>query len=107
MTTEEIRKKVEEEIAKTKQLILEYREMAQPVEPDVAIGRISRMDAINNKSVAEAALREAENKLTKLHFVLSKVGTSEFGICQKCKAPIPLGRILIKPESMFCVKCAR
>ncbi len=102
----EIRIKIEAEITKTKGVIQEYKEMSQPVGPENAIGRISRMDAINNKSVTEAALRQAENKLKKLEFALSKVGSKDFGICIKCKQPIPLGRILLMPQSTHCVNCA-
>jgi DnaK suppressor protein len=102
----EIRKLIEKEIEKTILLIEEYREISGPVAPDVAIGRISRMDAINNKSITEAALRQAEDKLNKLKYVLTRVGTDDFGICLKCKTKIPLGRILLKPESQFCVNCA-
>ena len=106
MDNKEIRKKINEEIAKTEQLILEYRELTKPIAPDVAIGRVSRMDAINNKSVTEAALRQSEEKLRKLIFALSRVDSPDFGVCMKCKSTIPFGRILLKPESMFCVNCA-
>ena len=95
------------EIAKTEKVIEEYKELTKPIAPDVAIGRISHMDAINNKSVTEASLRQAELKLKNLNRVLEQYGTDEFGRCLKCKAEIPIGRILFRPESLFCVKCAR
>jgi DnaK suppressor protein len=56
--------------------------------------------------VTEASLRQAEEKLKNLQRVLSRVGTSEFGICIKCGKPIPEGRILYRPESLTCVDCA-
>ena len=107
MTDDEIRQKIREEIDKTEKIIQEYKESSGPVSPDKAIGRLSRMDAINNKSVTESALRQAKDKLKKLKHVLNKVGEKDFGICVKCKQPIPLGRLLLKPESMRCVNCAR
>ena len=107
MDTEQIKQLLLKEISKTEGLIEEYKELTQPIAPDCAIGRISRMDAINNKSVTEAALRQAEGKLNNLNRVLSQIGTDDFGLCLKCKQPIPLGRILIRPESLFCVRCAR
>lgn len=107
MDKAEIREKVIAEISKTEETIKEYKAMTKPVSPDVAIGRISRMDAINNKSVAEAALREAEIKLNKLNRVMLKIPSIDFGICLKCKKQIPLGRILIRPESLHCVNCAK
>jgi RNA polymerase-binding transcription factor len=107
MATAEIKKKIEDEIAKTKDTIAEYKEMVKPMAPDVAIGRVSRMDAINNRSVVQAALTKAEEKLINLKKVYSKLGSKEFGICMKCNNEIPLGRILIRPESLLCINCAR
>jgi RNA polymerase-binding transcription factor len=106
MKKEEIKQNILNEISKTKKLIVEYKELTKPVAPDDAIGRISRMDAINNKSVTEASLRQAEEKLKNLKRVLSRVGTSDFGICIKCGKPIPEGRIIYRPESLNCVDCA-
>lgn len=103
----ELKQKLLDEISKTELLIKEYQELTEPIAPDVAIGRISRMDAINNKSVTEAALRQAEEKLRNLHRVLSKIGDKDFGICLKCHKPIPMGRILIRLESLHCVNCAK
>jgi len=94
------------EIDKTEKQIVEYKELTKPVEPENAIGRISRMDAINNKSVTEAALRKAKVKLEKLKFALSAVDDADFGLCIRCKQEIPLGRILIMPQSRTCVKCS-
>jgi DnaK suppressor protein len=107
MDSDEIKQKLLEEISLTKITIKEYKELSKPIEPDCAIGRVSRMDAINNKSVVEASLRQAESKLRNLQRVFSQLGSKEFGICLKCKKPIPIGRILIRPESLFCVNCAQ
>lgn len=103
---EALRDHVVAEIAKTEKIIGEYREMTRPVSPDVAIGRLSRMDAMQQTSVAESAMREAEVKLKNLKSVLSRYGTPEFGLCRKCRQPIPIGRILIRPQSLYCVRCA-
>ncbi len=107
MEKENIRELILTEISKTEKLVQEYREMSKPVAPDDAIGRITRMDAINNKSVTEASLRQAEQKLKNLQRVLALVGTKEFGICMKCRKPIPMARILFRPESLYCVNCAK
>ncbi len=106
MVSREIKQTILNEISKTERSITEFKEMTKPVAPDVAIGRVSRMDAINNKSVAEAGLRLAEAKLKNLHRVLSQIGSKDFGLCLKCNQPIPLGRILIRPQSLLCVHCA-
>ena len=107
MEEEKVKQLIMDEISKTQSLILEYRDLSQPVAPDDAIGRITRMDAINNKSVTEASLRQAEQKLKGLERVLSLVGTKDFGICVKCRKPIPSARILYRPQSLHCVNCAQ
>ncbi len=103
----EIKERLLQETSKTKQIIADYKELTKPVEPDCAVGRVSRMDAINNKSVTEAALRQAESKLKALQHVLSNLNNADFGLCERCKNPIPLERILFMPQSRFCVHCAR
>ena len=43
------------------------------------------MDAINNKSVVESALRVAKEKIQQLIAMQDKIKESNFGTCQKCK----------------------
>lgn len=104
---QEIKKRIFEELKKTEEAILDYKESTKPISPENAIGRVSRMDAINNKSVVEAALRKAEEKLNKLKLVLNKVDDTDFGICIRCGEPIPIGRVLLMPQSRNCVRCAQ
>ena len=103
----EIEKLIEKEMEKTANTVAEYKEMTKPISPDDAIGRISRMDAINNKSVAEAALRTAVSKLNRLKDVHGKINDKDFGICRKCGEQIPIQRILLVPQAPFCVNCAQ
>jgi len=95
-----------EEIKNTKIKVIQLKELTSPISPDCAIGRVSRMDAINNKTINEAALRTAENKLKGLKIALQNINDTDFGKCARCHNDIPLGRILIMPHSRFCVHCA-
>ncbi|NNC84382.1 MAG: hypothetical protein HKN79_12475 [Flavobacteriales bacterium] len=93
-------------IEEVKEEIKELKELTKPIAPENAIGRVSRMDAINNKSINEAALRQTEVKLRKLETALEKVGEEFFGLCGACGQEIPVGRLMLMPESVFCVQCA-
>lgn len=106
MNQKEIIALLEQEIAKTKEQIEEYKEFTKPIAPSDSIGRISRMDAINNKTINENALRKAETKLKNLELALSKVDEPDFGQCAKCKGEIPIQRVMLVPQSRFCVNCA-
>ena len=57
---QDIKNRILEELKKTEEAILDYKESTKPISPENAIGRVSRMDAINNKIVVEAVLRKAE-----------------------------------------------
>jgi DnaK suppressor protein len=109
MTAEEriaLKGKIEATIIQTEDEIRQLEGMTQPIAPENSIGRVSRMDAINNKSVAEATLRSARRKLNNLKLALSKIDSPEFGICTRCKKPIPSARLMFMPQSTRCVHCA-
>ena len=91
---------------KIQQDILELEELTKPIPLDAAIGRVSRMDAINNKSINEAALREKKKILQRLEKALERSGTNDFGVCQKCGKEIPFGRLEFMPHTTRCVDCA-
>jgi len=103
----EIKGMIEERIQKTIQKIKGYESMAEPITPENSIGRISRMDAINNKSVVDAALRTAKEKLSAMKSMLNKINDPDFGLCDRCGGPIPEPRLVLMPESKHCVRCAR
>ena len=102
-----LQEKIENEIKSTQEKINEYSELCRPIAPENSIGRISRMDAINNKSVVEAALRVVIDKMQQLNSMQKKIKDADFGICKKCKQAIPFGRLIIQPYSKFCVICAQ
>jgi DnaK suppressor protein len=109
MTVEErieLKRKIVESISSLEKDIAELEELTKPISPENAIGRISRMDAINNKSINDAALIQARLKMEKLVFATEKCDDTEFGTCRKCHGVIPMGRLLLVPESLYCVRCA-
>ncbi len=102
----EIQEHIEKEIIKTEQKIAGYKDMTEPVGPDNAIGRVSRMDAIVNGSIVEAALREAGQKLANLKAMKARIKDPDFGLCRKCRQPIPFKRLLLMPQIPYCIRCA-
>ncbi|MZH41069.1 MAG: hypothetical protein F3740_04575 [Nitrospinae bacterium] len=102
----DLKKKIVGEIEVQKDLIRSFTPTSKPVAPDNAIGRLTRMEAINSKGISEASLNSAKAKLVKLEKALSKVDLPEFGVCLRCENPIPHGRIMLMPENVLCVKCA-
>ncbi|HKK24123.1 MAG TPA: TraR/DksA C4-type zinc finger protein [Gracilimonas sp.] len=92
-------------IEETKGDIKELKELVKPIPLDASIGRVSRMDAINNKSINESALRDKTEKLKKLEKALENSRSENFGICSKCGDEIPFGRLEYMPHTTRCVNC--
>ncbi len=105
-TRNEIKERLRTEISECEQKIADLEEVTKPVSPDAAIGRLSRLESMNEKSVNEAALYKTRERLAKLETAMTKVNDSTFGICSSCGAPIPVERLLYLPESTRCVNCA-
>ncbi len=110
MTAEErksLKVKILENIKKFEAQIIRLEEATKPISPENSLGRVSRMDAINNKGVAQASLHSAQKRLVKLKISLDKIDDPDFGNCANCKNPIQPGRLMFMPESANCVRCAR
>jgi len=78
----------------------------KPIAPDNAIGRLTRMEAINAKSMQEANMRSAKARLARLENTLERIDSDQFGLCCDCEEPIAFKRLLLIPESIRCVQCA-
>jgi DnaK suppressor protein len=102
----DIQSRITAEIELTSETVTKFKELTKPIAPENSIGRVSRMDAINNKSVNDATLEKAITKLKNLKIALTKIDDPEFGICRSCHQQIPIGRILLLPQVTICVKCA-
>ena len=104
---EAFKQKIDLLIGKMQVEIKDLEELTKPISPENSIGRVSRMDAINNKGVSEAALRTKKSRLGALITAKNRLDTEGFGYCQNCKRPIQEARLMFLPESNFCVGCAR
>jgi DnaK suppressor protein len=102
----DIRERIELQMADVSERIQEYKELTKPTPPSVAIGRVSRMDAINNRSVNEAALRQLEEKLIGLESAICRLNDNKFGRCLGCGEMIPINRIILVLGATKCVRCS-
>ena len=103
---ETLRAHIRKKITGLKEDIQSFQALVRPVSPDNAIGRLTRMEAINSKSINEAALKKAEQSLLKMERTLALIDAPDFGLCRECEEPIPFARLMVVPESNLCVQCA-
>ncbi|GMT43032.1 MAG: dksA/traR C4-type zinc finger family protein [bacterium] len=101
-----LKSKILSDIETLKTEMESLKEQAKPVPPDNAIGRLTRMDAIQARSVAEAVLTKAAIRKIKLETALNRIDDDEYGTCKNCGEDISIKRMELVPEAVMCVNCA-
>jgi DnaK suppressor protein len=105
--TKHYRKRLEERLA----AIVEERRAQNgedPVELDQArVGRLSRMDALQQQAVARAAAGLADQERQRIQAALKRIEAGEFGYCIICDEEIAEGRLRFDPSVLTCISCAR
>lgn len=103
---EEIKKNIEEKIVALKLRIESLCLATKPISPDNALGRLTRVDAMQMKAVAEAGLERCRVELQVLEQKLSVVDTTGFGVCRLCGEDIAIKRLMALPGADTCIACA-
>ncbi len=82
-------------------------EMRAPVELDQnSVGRLSRMDAMQQQAMAQATERKRAHDLVRIEMAERRIAEDEYGYCEECGDEIPDGRLAIDPMAERCVGCA-
>lgn len=95
---QESRRELEELLALTKQ-------EAKPVALSEPIGRLTRMDALQQQAMAKANRANYERKLRLVRAALDAFERGGYGECRECEEPIGFRRLKARPESPYCLAC--
>ena len=101
------RERLDQEAAELRAAEAGTAEDRAPVELDQqSVGRLSRMDAMQQQAMAEAQSRRRAGRLRAIEAALKRMATDDFGWCEDCGEEIPLGRLNLDPCAPRCVDCA-
>ncbi len=70
-----------------------------------SVGRVSRMDAMQQQSMAVSTRTKATKSLGKVTSALHRLENNDYGFCNNCNENIELDRLMVQPEANFCLKC--
>ena len=76
------------------------------VKLDSSIGRLSRMDALQNQQIALELKRRQENQLLRIKNAIKRMDKGQYGLCGRCKKPIEEDRLEVFPDTFTCINCA-
>ena len=85
---------------------LENDDSGKPVVLDQQLlGRVSRIDAIQQQQMAKAHHQQMQAQLARIEKSLLAFSEDEYGYCQSCDETISFLRLKVRPDTPFCVKC--
>ncbi|EDQ32075.1 DnaK suppressor protein [Hoeflea phototrophica DFL-43] len=71
-----------------------------------SVGRLSRMDAMQQQQMAQAQERARKRDLVRIEMAERRLADGEYGFCAECGEPIAGKRLEIDPMAEKCVRCA-
>jgi DnaK suppressor protein len=80
-------------------------EGSKPVQLGTPIGRLSRMDAIQQQQMTRASRSTLEVKRRQVEASLAEHAKGVYGECRSCEEPIGYPRLRARPEAPFCLSC--
>src|SRR6056297_1714732 len=72
-----------------------------------AVGRLSRMDALQNQAMAKASHARRQGERRRLNAALARIEGDEYGFCEDCGEDIAEGRLELDPAAGKCIQCAK
>jgi DnaK suppressor protein len=77
-----------------------------PVKLDQSsVGRLSRMDALQQQAMAKSGQARAADTLRKIEVALRRCDDGSYGLCVDCDEPIASQRLEFDPTVLRCIQC--
>lgn len=87
----------------------QLRKIESSTEPVVldqqSVGRVSRVDAIQQQQMAVANKAQATQQLQRIESALRRIEEGLFGYCLDCGESITEPRLQVQPEATLCLGC--
>lgn len=104
---EALRREVLRQLARLERSMELTDEGLRPVELDPgAVGRLSRIDELQNQALTRNLREREEIQLGGLLGALRRLEEGVYGLCVECGGEIPFDRLLVFPETATCVDCS-
>ena len=71
-----------------------------------SVGRLSRMDALQQQALAKSSRQRAEQSLRRIEAALRRCDDGSYGYCVDCDEPIDPRRLEFDPANALCLTCA-
>ncbi len=104
---ERLRAAVEGDLESLKRELTALELQLQPIAPDCSLGDLLRSEMMQGQEVLNLAYNEAKQRYSRLLYAREHLDDERYGLCQDCEEPIAFERLLLIPESRYCISCAK
>jgi DnaK suppressor protein len=91
--------------AELRRLLAGDGESTQPVAPDRAIGRLTRVGAMQAQQMSLAGRLRQQQRLLRIGHALELVKQGTYGSCTRCGEDIERARLDAIPDTFVCMPC--
>ena len=70
------------------------------------VGRLSRMDALQDQAMAQEQKRRRAQELQQIAAALQRIDSGDYGYCLECGNEIASKRLEFNPSAPLCIDCA-
>jgi DnaK suppressor protein len=104
---DELTRVLEGDLTKLERSMRVTDEAMRPIELDQsAVGRLSRMDSLQNQGLTRNLQEREQVKLALVVGALRRIEASTYGRCSECGVGVPFERLMVFPEAPTCAGCA-
>jgi len=96
---------IEEQINTLSNEIINLKKALYPERGEGPSDKVAHLNFKLDQSIHLQRHEEATKRLNRLKHAYLKIDTPEYGVCKECEEEIPLERLKLIPESIYCVKC--
>lgn len=104
-TQESFRPRIEARIQELRDNMNATAEDREAIAPDVAIGRLSRLDSMQMQQMALGMKQRMQEEIRRLEEALGRINNGRYGACELCGNDIPSERLEYQPDAITCVSC--
>lgn len=102
-----LRHKIDEDLDLLCKELAALESQLKPIAPDCSLGDILRSEMMHNQEVLNRSYVAAKKRYNKLIYARAHLDDERYGYCDDCDEPIAFERLLLMPESKYCIQCAK
>ncbi len=102
---EELKRLIKEQIDELGLEIEEVKKALYPKRGKEPLDKVAHLNFKLEQSIHIQRDKELTKRLNRLKQAYLRIDRADYGICQECEEDIPMERLKLMPESLYCVDC--